>query len=313
MATQVAVSLSCGRAAFGLPPAAGPLRCLILQAENPPNDARGMARNMVAGLELSPDERELVAANTRQVWLPGTTGDEFLRTLAARLRVWPADLVFIDPLAGFADGDLTKPDTVQRFCRAGLGRLAVEHRAALFVVHHVPKPNAQRDATRTGAYDWQYAGAGSADLVANWPRAVLSMQTLARGEFLLRAAKRRPPWTAPDGAQRWQVGLRHTTAGTWSEFDVDDTTARTGGRPTAPDPETYRAEALALVGKSGPLPKTALEERFRAQLTGTRYQARAVLALLLADASLATWRGAGRGGSILVGLPQDRPANGGES
>lgn len=167
LATQGAVGWSCGREAFGLRPMNGPLRVLKLQAEDPPNDAREMAANMINGLALTETERGLVAEDTRQVWLPGLTADASLDRVRVLPRQWPADLVFIDPLAGFAAGDLVRPEVVQSFCRAGLGALAVQFHCALFICHHVPKPNAQRDATRKGAYDFQYSGAGSADLVAN--------------------------------------------------------------------------------------------------------------------------------------------------
>ena len=305
LAAQGAVSWSCGRVAFGLPPTM-PLRCLILQAENPPNDSRSIARTMIEGLALSASERAAVHANTLQVWLPGCAGEPFLIEAARLLKAWPADLVFVDPLAGFADGDLVRPEVVQRFCRGGLSALAVKHRCALFVCHHVPKPNAQRDASRMGTYDHQYAGAGSADLVANWPRAVLTMQAIARGEFILRAAKRRPPWTTPDGMQAWEIGLRHTPGGTWETCEVDATTARTG-RPKAPDPETFRAAVLVLLRDAGAMPKTALESRIRAKVTNSRDGARAVLELLQADGSLVAWRGAGRGGCTMIGLPAEVP------
>ena len=306
---QAGACWSCGRSAFGLPPYNGPLRILTVQAENPPNDERAMSRNILAALQLTSEERTLVSANTRTVWMPGTTGDAFLRELSGYLRSWQADLVFIDPLAGFASGDLVKPEVVQSFCRSGLGRIAVENRVALFVMHHVPKPNANRDPSKMGTYDHQYSGAGSADLVANWPRAVLTLQPLpTRGEFLLRAAKRRPPWENPDGSQAWEMGIKHSPLGLWETFTPDPASTRTGGRPNSPDPETYRAAVLDLVAKTGPLSKSAMEDRIRSVITGTRPPARAILERLLLDVSLVTWRGTGKGGPMMVGLQKDRPA-----
>ncbi len=305
-ATQGAVCWACGIPAFGLPTANGPLRVLKLQAEDPPNDAHQMAANMLRGLELGPKQREMVRENTRQTWLPGCTGQEFLDRVHVILTAWRADLVIVDPLAGFADGDLVRPEVVQSFCRAGLSRLAVENRCALLICHHVPKPNANRDASRMGAYDFQYAGAGSADLVANWPRAVLTLQPLARGQFILRAAKRRPPWSTADGRQAWEIGLRHTDAGTWETCEVDKDTARTG-RPPAPTPETFRPEVMALIRESGAMPKTALCATVRAKVTGSRDGARAAVELLVSDGSLATWRGVGRGGCAMIGLPGQAP------
>lgn len=306
IAAQAAVCWACGLPAFGLPPTNGPLRVMILQAENPPNDSRQIAHGMIEGLGLTNEERAMVDRNTRQIWLPGHTGDAFLATARSILAEWPADLLFIDPLAGFADGDLTRPEIVQRFCRAGLGRLAVESKCGLLVCHHVPKPNPNRDPSKLGVYDFQYIGAGSADLVANWPRAVLTLQTLTRGEFLLRAAKRRPPWRTEAGEQAWTMGLRHTDAGTWETFAPDPVSGRTGRSP-APDPHAHRAPVTQLFATGGPLPRGAAEQCVTAKVTGTRGSARAVLSLLLADGTLVTWRGRGRGGIAMIGLPGQAP------
>lgn len=130
---------------------------------------------------------------------------------------------------------------------------------------------------------------------------VLTLNAVERGEFVLRAAKRRPPW--PDGQDRqaYALGLRHTTAGVWESFAVDPETVRTG-RPKAPAPEAYRAAVLDLVFKSGAMPKTLFTTLVQA-FTGTRNQARAAIDLLLADRSLVAWAGVGRGGSTMVGLP----------
>ena len=120
------------------------------------------------------------------------------------------------------------------------------------------------------------------------------------------AAKRRPPWTNERGGQVWEIGLRHTDAGTWEAFEADPETARTG-RPKAPDPETFKRAILELVGKSGPMPKTAMVQAVRAKITGGRDTARAAVELAAADGSLATWRGTGRGGCAMLGLPSQAP------
>jgi RecA-family ATPase len=306
--SQAAFCWACGRAAFGLPVARAPLRVLIVQAENPPNDARAIADNMIRGLDLSPDERAAVDANTRQIWLPGCTGVLFLNRLAAYLSAWPADLVCLDPLHAFSDGDLTKQETVQAFCRAGLGNIAHEHRVALAVCHHTPKPNTQRDPAKMGAYDFQYMGAGSADLVANWPRAVLTLQPLARGEFLLRAAKRRPPWRGSDGLTVWEIGLRHTAFGVWDTFEATPNMGRTAGRPKAPDAESFADAALRVIAESEPAPRGIIEDRIRSKVTTTRDTARAVLRLLLARGAAVQWPGSGRGAPWFVSVPEKKPS-----
>ena len=313
VAAQAAACWSAGLPAFRLPTYDNrPLRCLIVQAENPPNDARHIAANMVKGIGFGPAQKELVAKNTRQAWLPGCTGDDFLARLRGILRAWPADIVFIDPLSGFASGDLVRPEVVQAFCRVGLGAIAVEHKCALFVCHHIPKPNAQRDAGRTGAYDWQYAGAGSADLVANWPRANLAIQALDRGEFMLRAAKRRPPWIDENEQQIWALGMRHTEGGIWETFEPksgDENRAKTGGRPKSPGPDAHRSEIRSIAQEVGETTRNLLVAEVRSRLGIGKNQAYDAVSFCIEHGDLVTRKREGRGGGVVVSVPGQKKAD----
>jgi hypothetical protein len=73
----------------------------------------------------------------------------------------------------------------------------------MVVCHHTPKQNstgANAEARKSwGAFDWQYAAAGGADL-ANWARAMLVIEPLSRDLFAFRAAKRWPGWRGLSGA-----------------------------------------------------------------------------------------------------------------
>lgn len=280
LATQLATCWSCGRTAFGLPPVR-PLRILILQAENPPNDSRAIAGYIMRGLSLTENERAAVHANTRQIWLPGCTGTTFLDRARMYLAGWTADLVFIDPLSSFAPGDLVKPEIVQSFCRAGLSALANDCHCGLFILHHTPKPNSQRDPSKMGVYDHQYSGAGAADLVANWPRAVLTMQALERGKFILRAAKRRPPWATEQGEQLWMLGMKHTDSGIWEQFEVLPGLAEKN--------QPGKVDVLAFVPTDKQLSKDALISR--AQIAGIgEKKTRRFIAELIEDGALHEWR-----------------------
>ncbi|MBP7638015.1 MAG: AAA family ATPase [Kiritimatiellae bacterium] len=303
LAAQAAVSWACGRAVFGLRPHGDPLRSLIVQAENPPNDSRAIAAGMIRGLALSNSEAAAVHERTRQVWLPGCTGDAFLSRLRAMLAAWPCDVVIVDPLGGFVAGDLTKPETVQAFCRSGLGALAVQCRVALFVCHHIPKPTAAKDKRKMGSYDWQYAGAGSADLTANWPRAVLSMEAIERGQFVLHAGKRRPPWVDDQGQQAWEIGVRHSEAMVWETFELPKE-QRKAGRQASPDPSTYAGAVTELFRVHGPMCKDVFESRLQAAEV-PRDKGRACISLLIEGGVLAQWKG--RGNAKIVGLAAAEP------
>ena len=259
VASQLNVGWAQGLPVFELAPAR-PIRCLTIQGENPDNDARAIAANMLKG--ISKEGLALVHENTLQKWLPSCTGNEFLSGVAQIARTWKPDVIFIDPLLSFAPGALTDPAIVQSFCRQGLSGLAKDYGCALFITHHVPKPNANRDPRKMGAYDHQYMASGNADLAANWPRAALGLQALERGEFLLRATKRRPPWKNSEGETAWEIGIRHTEGGTWETFDAETVTAGNGHDP-AKDAETLSRLASKQAYKLGDLRECAVET-FRA-------------------------------------------------
>jgi hypothetical protein len=259
VANQLNVGWAQGLEVFGLTPAR-PIRCLTIQGENPDNDARCIASNMLKG--ISKEGLALVHENTLQKWLPSCTGEQFLGELASIARTWRPDMVFIDPLLSFAPGALTDPVVVQSFCRQGLSGLAKDYGCALFITHHTPKPNANRDPSKMGAYDFQYMASGNADLSANWPRSALGLQALQRGEFLLRATKRRPPWKNADGETAWEIGIRHTEGGTWETFDAETVTAGNGHDP-AKDAATLAGLAIKQPYKLGDLRECAVET-FRA-------------------------------------------------
>ncbi len=300
VSAQCAVNFAQGFPAFGLPPVRA-LRCLTLQAENPPNDSRAIAANMLRGLPSG--AVALVHENTRQLWLPGCTGDAFLARLANVLRRWSADMVFIDPLLAFSPGDLTRPDVVQSFCRQGLGKLAVDFGVGLFICHHTPKPNQNRDTSKMGAYDHQYMASGNADIAANWPRCALGLQPLARGEFLLRATKRRPPWKNANGEQAWEIGIRHTDAGIWETFEADAESVRTG-RPPAPGIATFHDKGREIAAKVCPCSLSTLADRFWHDVTGAKNRGRELVDSLVNAGILSAVKGQGRGAPVTVTLTE---------
>ena len=235
---QIAVCWAAGLPIFGMTPTR-PLRQLIIQAENDEGDeARfrdGVARcpyrpPLPAGQEeqdapgpLPPDvfaraARQIVVARCVDQFGPG-----FLETLRALVEAdGPFDIVWVDPLLAFLGGDVSDQKTMSPFLRNGLAPLMIKFNLAVILIHHTPKPirTTSRDfrATDMGAY----LGMGSAEL-ANWPRAVLALETTAhRGVFRLRAAKRhgalgwRDPQTGELTDSRY---LAHSTDGSiyWRE------------------------------------------------------------------------------------------------
>jgi len=139
---QAGARWAAGLSAFGLP-AAKPLRILFYQAENPDNDMTQLCSQALQGLDAH--ARDLIAENTKLVHIPGKTGEAFLDLVRGDASVFKPDLICIDPLAGFAPGDLCNPSVVQNFCRQGLNGIAVDYQCGLFILHHTPKPQKQQN------------------------------------------------------------------------------------------------------------------------------------------------------------------------
>ena len=208
-----------------------PLRVLCLQAENPPNDAVFTAKGVLSALDLTEEERKLVAENTRYLWVPEYTGDLFLKEAERRCLEFNADILRVDPLLAYCAGDLKDPAVVARFCREGLNGIAARCGCGVIAAHHTPKTT-NRDTSTWEPYDWQYALSGSAAL-ANWSRAAMVIEpTGDDGVFMFIAAKRWPGWRNDDGEA---VHVRYYRHGRgillWEEASPDEITARGKVKP----------------------------------------------------------------------------------
>jgi hypothetical protein len=92
-----------------------------------------------------------------------------------------------------ADTLVTERGHINRWIEA-IGHLRLDdpiiklHRVGFVVVHHTPKMN-NRDTSGYGGHDYQYFAAGDAR-VANWPRAVLQIEPVAKAVYRFRISKR---------------------------------------------------------------------------------------------------------------------------
>lgn len=285
-AAQQDILWALGRPAFGIAPAR-PLLIVTVQAENDRGDLVCMARGIMAALNLSAEERATVDAGTRYLSHNGSTGSDFLTFLGRVLRQHNPDLLRIDPLMAYAGGDLTKPETISAFCRNGLNRLATEYGCGIVVCHHTPKStgngtNAQARKS-WGAFDWQYAAAGGADL-ANWARAVMVIEALSRDVFAFRAAKRWPGWKNAEGAaehvRHFQREREHGKV-YWHDATPGDATEAQGttARGNGPDLEALRETAAAMV--KTPIAPGVLKDRMRTKMGLTKGQSETLLSLLV--------------------------------
>lgn len=295
--TQALILWSLGRPAFGITPTR-PLRIVVVQAENDTGDLSATMRALLDGAALTAADRATVGLHARIVSHNSTSGPAFLAYLEQVIAQHQPDMVVVDPLMAYAGGDLTKTEVVASFCRNGLNPIATRHGVAFLVVHHTPKMTNQNSNARArrdyGAFDWQYAAAGSADL-ANWTRAMLVVEPLSGDVIALRAAKRWPGWLDPGGVQQYvRYFRREREPGRifWHDAAPGDVAAARSEKSDGPSEQSlaeHRTSALGLVEKE-PLPVAAFEAAFMRKTGLGRQRARDVRAELEHDGTLAMSR-----------------------
>ena len=290
---QMAVKWSVGRTAFGIKPA-GPLKILIIQAENDDGDLKEMAAGVIGSSTktMSKEEKELLPKNCLIFAEQATTGQEFIdQVLCPKLRKYRPDLVVIDPLLAFLGADPTNTEATAKFLRAGINPLLREYNCGLILTHHTPKAS-NRDTSKWKPSDWGYAGAGGAD-ITNWARAILVIDaTHDPRTFRFIAAKRgsRIGWVDRDTGEREIV--RHYSHSAqdgviaWMKSTPEDLVRVEQAKPDGVrrKPATEE-EFLDLVPETGSIPKNDLIARASKARIGLN-KARALLEELITEGKL---------------------------
>ncbi len=199
---QMMIQWALGVGCFGILPAR-PLKSLLVQGENDEQDLADMRDGVAGSLGLTEEQQRLVNRSVVVCHEVERSSEEFVNDVLDRLIVsHQPDLVWIDPVFQYLDGDSNQQDVVSGFLRQQLGSLLKRHQCAVILIHHTNKPSRARNGPNNSnpllrAYD----AAGSAEF-GNWPRAMLSLQsTNDRAIYKLVAAKRggRLGWRMPDG------------------------------------------------------------------------------------------------------------------
>jgi hypothetical protein len=284
---QQDICWSLGRPAFGIKPPR-PMRILSLNAENDDGDLAEMTRGICDHLNLTDEERKLVAERVVYIKEKKLTGKAFLRELRRLARKYKPDIIRIDPMHAYAGGDVKDPAITTPFLRSGLNPILEEFRCAAIVVHHTPKTT-YRDTSEWNATDWMYAGAGNAD-VTNWARAILVIDaTRVPGTFMFRAAKRgsRIGWADDDGHRVYERLFCHHAGDAifWREATDDDMERVAQAKAKRGEPLKTKGELKALVPLDEDIPKQALLHRANIKGFGLNY-AKRLLADLIADDEL---------------------------
>jgi hypothetical protein len=169
-----------------------PRKILIIQAEDSDRYIGKIFSSFAHVNRLSADDLALLSKNCVIVRLKGVSGEAFFTELARYTQQHQPDLVVINPIYLYAEGDITRSEFAQPFL-LGLDRANREEKWAYILIHHTGKPQAKgKDGQRAEVEDWEsaYMGFGSSYL-ANWPRCTILLEPVAgqAGSFQIKLGK----------------------------------------------------------------------------------------------------------------------------
>lgn len=289
-AMQAMILWACGRDYFGIK-SSGPLKSLLIQAENDDGDLVEMRDGVIAGLNLTEGEKALASKNVIVAREDRRTDSKFFaEVVRPLLKTYNPDLVWIDPALAYLGGDSSGQCDVGVFLRNQLNPLIRQYNCGAVLLHHTNKPTKGKDGRSSNASDYAYLGNGSVEW-ANWPRAILALRSLgADGRFELRAAKRgrRLDWKESDGQTPALCRIvQHTKkAGVicW-ELAASSEPPNHSNRRREPTEE----DIMKHVPKDGPIPKATLRQK--ANLDGVAINKfNRVVEILVTQTKLYEWQ-----------------------
>ena len=189
MAIQLATLWGLGRPAFGIRPHSA-FRILYIQSEDSDGDMAEVTASMIHGLNLTPEDLKILNTNILTITDRVNRGAKFLASLRQHIAAHKPDLVILNPLQAFIDGDITSAQDIGGFLREGLNALNEPATFAYLLIHHTTKPATGKDRSERLWHEVMYDMAGGAEII-NWARAILSLRAAeTEGEFNLVLAKR---------------------------------------------------------------------------------------------------------------------------
>lgn len=255
---QCALHWVMGVSCFGIEPVR-PLKVAVIQAEDDIEELAMFRANMKQGLAtdgFTPEriDEALKRLHIRTDFL-GKTGADFANALGAMQSQYHYDLVIVNPLNSYFDGDISLNKDASEFFRKMIDPVIknAATECGILFVHHMAKPAKGKDAATfaKGAYA-QYALQGGAEL-NNWARAVLIMIPFdnAPDFWTLTAAKRHKPlaWKDENGNPTKDKVIAYSENYIyWREPNAEEiNAAREGLKPTKEtEAEREKREELEL-------------------------------------------------------------------
>lgn len=169
-----------------------PRKTLIIQAEDSDRYIGKIFASFAYVNKLTEAELTTLSENCVIVRLKGVSGPAFFSELKAMTALHKPDLVVINPIYLYAEGDITRSEFAQPFL-LGLDEANKDEKFAYILIHHTGKPQAKgNNGKRAEVEDWEsaYMGFGSSYL-ANWPRATILLEPVAGhpGKYQIKLGK----------------------------------------------------------------------------------------------------------------------------
>lgn len=191
---QSAATWALGRPFFGIQ-CVRPLRSLIVQWEDSDRYTAKCAESLRQAWNLDDEAVAALSGNGRGgcvkvIRLKGVVGDGLWTRVRALAEQHHADLVYINPISNFIEGDLSQMEVAVKFFNDA-DRANPDDRWAYIFVHHTGKPP-QEDKGKSTEEMWKqiYMGYGNS-VFANRPRASIQIEPRKGkpGEFWLHLGK----------------------------------------------------------------------------------------------------------------------------
>jgi hypothetical protein len=192
---------SCGKAAFDLEPPRQ-LRIVMVQNEDSNNDlARQSEVVNSLGLDL-----ELVRKNFWIETVRGKIGRDAIRIMAFLIKWWQADVLLINPLSAYHDGDISQNTDNMKFLYGELGGLLSQLRVGVDAAHHKGKPPKGQQKPREDVYHEIMYDILGGSVLTNFFRGIMTVSPIANCDiYRFTAAKRfeESQWLTKNQMFKW--------------------------------------------------------------------------------------------------------------
>ena len=208
--TQLTISWALGKDIWGIKPVR-PMRIVILQSENDLGDLSEQWTDVCNALKITHTEHQLL---DERVWIyreAVKTGEAFGQLIEHLVTTHNADILLVDPLLGFAGGDVSKQEFCSHFLRHILQPCLMRTGCALVAVHHQNKPPKKKEDQQSMSSTYDFTGSSE---LANWFRstAILRREDADLPNFVFKLGKRgnRAGMIGHDGQYTESLRIRHS-------------------------------------------------------------------------------------------------------